>query len=206
MLARFVLGALAAGAVIAPALAGQMNAEEARRFVAGKVFAFTCFDGTRGAGRMLDDMGRGRRGAVQRLRSGASHPAARQYAADPRPGRLRVDQGHSVRAVLQPRQEGRASVSADRCPAWASPIAISITRARPQMLMARAVARPRSLRPAGADRLADRGVRARRNPAGRERQNRAGQVRAETRAGQIGARSGIASLDRVTIGQRVPST
>jgi hypothetical protein len=63
MLARFVLGAVAAGAVIGPALAGQMNAEEARRFVSGKVFAFTCFDGTRGAGRVLDDMGA--TGAVQ---------------------------------------------------------------------------------------------------------------------------------------------
>jgi hypothetical protein len=63
MLARFVLGALAAGAVVAPALAGQMNADEARRFVSGKVFAFTCFDGTRGAGRILDDGGAA--GAVQ---------------------------------------------------------------------------------------------------------------------------------------------
>src|ERR1700736_3921638 len=64
MLARLVLGAVAAGAVIAPALAGQMmNADEARKFVAGKVFAFTCFDGTRGAGRVLDDMGA--TGAVQ---------------------------------------------------------------------------------------------------------------------------------------------
>ncbi len=64
MLARFVLGAVTAGALIAPVLAGQMmNADEARRFVAGKVFAFTCFDGTRGAGRVLDDMGAA--GAVQ---------------------------------------------------------------------------------------------------------------------------------------------
>jgi len=63
MLARFVLGAVVAGTAIAPALAGQMNAEEARRFVAGKVFAFTCFDGTRGAGRILDDLGAA--GAVQ---------------------------------------------------------------------------------------------------------------------------------------------
>jgi hypothetical protein len=63
MFARFVLGAVTAGAVIAPALAGQMNAEEARRFVSGKVFAFTCFDGTRGSGRVLDDMGAA--GAVQ---------------------------------------------------------------------------------------------------------------------------------------------
>jgi hypothetical protein len=57
MLARFVLGAFTAGAMVAPALAGMMTADEARRFVAGKVFAFTCFDGTRGAGRILDDMG-----------------------------------------------------------------------------------------------------------------------------------------------------
>ena len=63
MLARFVLGAVTSGAVIVPALAAQMNAEEARRFVAGKVFAFTCFDGTRGAGRVFEDGGAA--GAVQ---------------------------------------------------------------------------------------------------------------------------------------------
>jgi len=64
MLARFVLGTVTAGAMILPALAGgAMTADEARRFVAGKVFAFTCFDGTRGAGRLLDDMGAA--GAVQ---------------------------------------------------------------------------------------------------------------------------------------------
>jgi hypothetical protein len=63
MLARFVLGAVTAGAVVVPALAAQMNAEEARRFVAGKVFAFTCFDGTRGAGRVFEDGGAA--GAVQ---------------------------------------------------------------------------------------------------------------------------------------------
>ncbi|MBR0993543.1 hypothetical protein JQ580_22735 [Bradyrhizobium japonicum] len=63
MLARIVLGAVTAAATFAPALAGSMNADEARRFVAGKVFAFTCFDGTRGAGRILDDLGAA--GAVQ---------------------------------------------------------------------------------------------------------------------------------------------
>lgn len=57
MLARIVLGAVTAGAMVAPALAGMMTADEARRFVAGKVFAFTCVDGTRGAGRVLDDLG-----------------------------------------------------------------------------------------------------------------------------------------------------
>src|SRR6476620_8340416 len=57
MLARMVLGMVAAVAMAGPALAGMMSADEARRFVAGKVFAFTCFDGTRGAGRVLDDLG-----------------------------------------------------------------------------------------------------------------------------------------------------
>src|SRR5215475_3853103 len=68
MLARFVLGTVTAGALIAPALAGMMTADEARRFVAGKVFVFNCFDGTRGAGRILDDMGAA--GAVQFSGSG----------------------------------------------------------------------------------------------------------------------------------------
>ena len=57
MLARLVLGAVTAGAMVMPALAGMMNADEARKFVAGKVFAFNCFDGSRGAGRVLDDLG-----------------------------------------------------------------------------------------------------------------------------------------------------
>jgi hypothetical protein len=68
MLARLVLGAVTAGAMIVPALAGAMNADEARRFVTGKVFAFTCFDGTRGAGRILDDLGAA--GSVQFSGSG----------------------------------------------------------------------------------------------------------------------------------------
>src|SRR5256885_5084108 len=57
MFVRLVLGTVLAGATIVPALAGMMNADEARRFVAGKVFTFSCFDGTRGAGRVLDDLG-----------------------------------------------------------------------------------------------------------------------------------------------------
>jgi hypothetical protein len=68
MLARLILGAVTAGAMIVPALAGAMNADEARRFVTGKVFAFSCFDGTRGAGRILDDLGAA--GSVQFSGSG----------------------------------------------------------------------------------------------------------------------------------------
>ena len=131
MLARFVLGAVTAGAVIAPALAGQMmNAEEARKFVSGKVFAFTCFDGTRGAGRILDDMGAAGAVQFQRLRSDPPRAPSRQYAADSRPGRLCLDQGRSVRAVLQSRQEGRAQLPRLGLRHGLSPIAISVIRAQ----------------------------------------------------------------------------
>ena len=45
------LGLLAA----VPAVAGEMSAEEARRFVIGKMFNYTCFEGTRGLGRVNAD-------------------------------------------------------------------------------------------------------------------------------------------------------
>ena len=54
MVARFaIVGAalLAAGSAVAE----PMNAEMARRFVAGKLFGFNCFDGSRGAGRIFGD-------------------------------------------------------------------------------------------------------------------------------------------------------
>src|SRR3981081_3788783 len=70
MVARFVLGAVLAVSVAAPAMAGPMTADEVRKFVAGKVFTFTCFDGTRGAGRVLDDGGA--IGAVQFSGAGPS--------------------------------------------------------------------------------------------------------------------------------------
>jgi hypothetical protein len=38
-----------------PASAETLDAEAARHFVLGKLFAFTCFDGSRGAGRIYDD-------------------------------------------------------------------------------------------------------------------------------------------------------
>lgn len=48
--------ALLVGLVAAvPALAGEMTAEEARHFVVGKIFNYTCFEGTRGQGRILTD-------------------------------------------------------------------------------------------------------------------------------------------------------
>jgi hypothetical protein len=38
-----------------PAVAGEMSADEARRFVIGKMFNYTCFEGTRGQGRINSD-------------------------------------------------------------------------------------------------------------------------------------------------------
>jgi len=47
---------LTAGLLAAlPAVAGEMTADEARRFVIGKMFNYTCFEGTRGQGRVLSD-------------------------------------------------------------------------------------------------------------------------------------------------------
>src|ERR1700750_2753571 len=145
MLARFVLGAVTAGAMIAPALAGAMNADEARRFVAGKVFAFTCFDGTRGAGRILDDMGAA--GAVQFNGAGP----VRHLRP---PGHTRHICGQAVCASIrgvpcepcfnldkQDERSFRGSVSG-----MGFAYCDFRHQGGQQMLMARSVARPRSLR------------------------------------------------------------
>src|SRR3981189_3752007 len=159
MLARFVVGTVFAAAVVAPALAGQMNADEARRFVAGKVFAFTCFDGTRGAGRVLDDMGAA--GAVQF--SGAG-PVRHMRL----PGNTLQIRGQSVCASIK-------GVPFEPCfnldkrdersfRGWVSGMAFAYCDFRhqgaAQMMMARAVARPRSLHPperAGSGEVSGRG-------------------------------------------------
>ena len=147
MLARFVLGAVTAAAVIAPALAGQMTADEARRFVNGKVFAFTCFDGTRGAGRILDDMGAA--GAVQF--SGAGPVRHLRL-----PGNTLQVRGQAVCASIKgipfepcfnldkkDDRSFRGSVSG-----MGFAYCDFRHQGAAQMLMARAVARPRSLHPA----------------------------------------------------------
>jgi hypothetical protein len=54
MIARFAIiiaAALAAGST----LADPMSGEAVRRFVAGKLFAYSCFDGSRGMGRVYAD-------------------------------------------------------------------------------------------------------------------------------------------------------
>jgi hypothetical protein len=46
---------LAALLAAGPSVAEQLNVEAARQFVVGKLFAFNCFEGTRGAGRIYSD-------------------------------------------------------------------------------------------------------------------------------------------------------
>jgi hypothetical protein len=75
-----------------PAVAGEMKPEEARRFVVGKLFSFTCFEGTSGAGRISGD---GSVAGVIRLQQAA--PA--RYVTLP-PGTLRV-KGDAVCASLR---------------------------------------------------------------------------------------------------------
>jgi hypothetical protein len=146
MLARFVLGAVTAVAVITPVLAGQMNADEARRFVSGKVFAFTCFDGTRGAGRLLDDGGA--TGAVQFSGSGPMRHVRL-------PGNTLQVRGQAVCASIKgipfepcfsldkkDDRNFRGSVSG-----MGYAYCDFRHQGAAQMLMARAVARPRSLHP-----------------------------------------------------------
>jgi hypothetical protein len=154
MLARLVLGTVTAGAMVVPALAGMMNADEARKFVAGKVFAFTCFDGTRGAGRILDDMGAA--GSIQFSGSGPIRHVRL-------PGNTLQVRGQSVCASLKglpfepcfnldkrDERSFRGSVSG---------LGFAYCDFRHQgahqMLMARAVARPRSPQTTGSTRSAD---------------------------------------------------
>jgi hypothetical protein len=54
MFARSLLVVAALLAVV-PAHAGEMRPEDAKRFVAGKYFSYTCFEGTRGMGRIQAD-------------------------------------------------------------------------------------------------------------------------------------------------------
>ena len=145
MLARIVLGAVTAVVTFAPAIAGSMNADEARRFVAGKVFAFTCFDGTRGAGRILDDLGAA--GAVQF--SGAGPVRHLRL-----PGNTLQIRGQNVCASIKgiPFEPCFNLEKTDDRSFRGSVSGMSFAycefhhQGGNQMLMARAVARPRSLR------------------------------------------------------------
>jgi hypothetical protein len=48
-------GVLAGAALVSPVVAGELRPDEAKRFIANKLFSYTCFDGTKGAGRIHTD-------------------------------------------------------------------------------------------------------------------------------------------------------
>lgn len=75
-----------------PAVAGEMTSDEARRFVVGKLFSYTCFEGTRGQGRVHADGSVA--GSIQLQGSGRV-----RYAALP-PGTLRM-KGEAVCASVR---------------------------------------------------------------------------------------------------------
>ena len=90
MLLRAAL-VLAGVLTLAPAFADSMNADDARRFVVGKLFSFTCFEGTSGVGRVHPD------GAVSGIvRFGGAN--ASRYVNLP-PGTLRA-RGETVCGYL----------------------------------------------------------------------------------------------------------
>jgi hypothetical protein len=86
--AMLLLGLFAA----LPAQANEMRPHEARKFVAGHVFAFNCFDGTTGLGRINAD------GSVAGVLRAPSSPVGR-YMALPT-GTLRVN-GERICASLK---------------------------------------------------------------------------------------------------------
>src|SRR6266436_1912914 len=82
---------LAALLAAGPSVAEQLNVDAARQFVVGKLFAFNCFEGTRGAGRIYGD------GSVAgTVQFGGSGPV--RYVVLP-PGTVRA-QGESVCASV----------------------------------------------------------------------------------------------------------
>jgi len=86
--AAMVASSLAAG----PALAQNMNTEEAQRFVTGKLFSFRCVDGSGGSGRIYADGS-----VIGKIQSNGSEPERPVWLP---PGTLRV-QGNLVCASLK---------------------------------------------------------------------------------------------------------
>ena len=90
-----------------PAVAGEMSAEEARRFVIGKLFSYTCFEGTRGQGRVYADGS-----VVGSIQFRGEGPV--RYAALPA-GTLQVKRRSGLRLAARPADRALLQSRADRC-------------------------------------------------------------------------------------------
>ena len=55
VLAAGLVGVAAGAALMTSASAGELRPDEAKRFIANKLFSYSCFDGTTGAGRIHAD-------------------------------------------------------------------------------------------------------------------------------------------------------
>ena len=101
-----------------PAYSQEMKATEARRFVVGKLFTFTCFEGTKGAGRIYTDGSVA--GTIQFRGSGPVRyaRAADQHPADQRRVGLRLGQGPAVRSLLQSAEDQRRELPRRGVRAW----------------------------------------------------------------------------------------
>src|SRR5262245_12431398 len=93
-----IIAVMAGLAIAIPAIAGEMTATEARKFVLGRLFTYTCFDGTRGMARVHDDGSV--EGFIQIRGTGLTH-----YGTMP-VGTLRADGGRVCasfpHSILQP--------------------------------------------------------------------------------------------------------
>ena len=91
MMARFA-ALVGSSLAIGPALAQNMNAEAAQRFVTGKLFAFRCVDGSGGSGRIYADGS-----VIGKIQSNGFEPERPVWLP---PGTLRV-KGNLVCASLK---------------------------------------------------------------------------------------------------------
>jgi hypothetical protein len=91
MIARLAV-AVALLLATGPAVAQTMNAEAAKRFVTGKLFAYTCVDGSRGLGRIYADGS-----VIGTIQSSGTGPVKSVWLP---PGTLRV-KGEAICASLK---------------------------------------------------------------------------------------------------------
>ena len=164
MLARIIFGAVLASSVAAPVLAETMNADEARKFVANKMFAFNCFDGTKGVGKITEDGAAA--GAVQF--SGA--PQTRNMRLPSNTLQVRGQQiCASIKGIpFEPCFNlDKTSNSSFRGAVSGLGFAYCDFRrhGNARVFLARAISRPRSLRAPGVTQSADASARAEVRPA-----------------------------------------
>ena len=163
MLARIVFGAVLASSAVAPVLAETLNADEARKFVANKMFAFTCFDGTKGIGKITDD--------------GAAAGAV-QFSGTPQPRNMRLPsntlqvRGQQICASIKgiPFEPCFNLDKTDKVSFRGSVSGLGFAycdfrrHGNARMFLTNATSRPRSLRAPGVSRSADASARAEARP------------------------------------------